>query len=482
MKYLVLCPPSKAARNVIRDFVYGCWCKGRRIGGAQMPPTNLLSVATVLKEDGRDVEMVDAAADGARWAEVEKRLDEFGAVILLVSTNSFREDCAFVEGLKARNRRLLSVFFGPHATFMPQYSLARESVDIIVMREPEHILRDLARALDGGGESWKGVRGIGYREGGEARINEPYPFIEDLDDLPIPDRSFLPEGLDYFNPVVKRVPYTTMQTSRGCPGRCTFCTVPSFYGKRIRCRSAGKVLEEFSYLAGLGYREIFLRDETFVAYRKRNKEICNGLIDAKLDLAWIANARVDMVDLETMRLMKAAGCHMLKFGVESGVQEILDAIRKGITLDQTRQAFAWAREAGLDTHAHVMIGCPGETVETARRTIRFVKEIAPTTASFGIHTPFPGTDLFAQVSAAHPEIRDGSGCDLTKIHTEGYFAQTYTRMTPRQLSRMVRHAYRRFYLRPSYLLSSLRRMGSRDEFWRTVVAGTNIFAFTMGRD
>ncbi|MBU0516634.1 MAG: cobalamin-dependent protein, partial [Proteobacteria bacterium] len=162
MKVLFLNPPSLTTENVVRDSIYGCWCKGRRIGGAQMPPTNLLSVATVLKEDGRDVEMVDAAVDGERWASTEERIEEFGCVIMLVSSSSFQEDCGFVAGLKARNPDLLSVFFGPHPTFMPSYTLESPSVDLIVMREPELILRDLARALDAGGD-WKSVPGLGYR-------------------------------------------------------------------------------------------------------------------------------------------------------------------------------------------------------------------------------------------------------------------------------------------------------------------------------
>ena len=108
-------------------------------------------------------------------------------------------------------------------------------------------------------------------------INSEYPFLA-LDDLPVPDRSFLPRGVDYFNPVVKRMPYTTMLTSRGCPAKCNFCTVPYFYGKKTRLRSAAKVVQEMKYLVSLGYREIFIRDETFTAYRRRNEEICNRII------------------------------------------------------------------------------------------------------------------------------------------------------------------------------------------------------------
>ena len=220
---------------------------------------------------------------------------------------------------------------------MPSYCLDEEVVDFIVMGEPEETIRRLLRFLlneEGGHPS--AIQGVGYRDDlGRKLLNEKRPFV-DLDNLPIPDRSLLPDGVDYFNPVVKRMPYTTVQTSRGCPGRCVFWTAPAFYGRNTRRRSAGSVLEELSLLKSLGYKEIFFRDETFSAYRSRNAEICEAMIRENLDLTWIANARVNMIDKDSVLLMRQAGCHLVKFGVETGSPEILSNYKKGTTPDQAR--------------------------------------------------------------------------------------------------------------------------------------------------
>lgn len=479
MKILVLSPANKGVKNVVRDFMYGCWCGGRRIGGMQMPPLNLLFVATVLKEDNHNVTLVDAGTDYQSYEHVKSSIRLYDAVIMLTSSNSFKLDIETCKELKALNPDLLSVFFGSHPTFMPDYCLKEDCVDIVIRREPEFAIRDLFRHIQTN-KTYENAKGIGYKTADDRIVlTELYPFIKNMDELPIPDRSLLPDGIDYFNPVVKRVPYTTMQTSRGCPAKCNFCTVPSFFGHKIRYKSAAKVIEEFQQLSQQGYKEIFIRDETFTAYKKRNVEICRGLIDKQIDITWICNARADMIDDETAALMKEAGCHLVKFGVESGNQSILDNIRKGITLEQTRNAFAICKKHTLDTHAHVMLGCIGDTPKTVYKTIEFVKEIDPTTASFGIFTPYPGTDVFKKVAAAHPEISDGTDADLTKLHITGFFNHTFCDLSKQELEDFVRIAYRKFYFRPRYLAKRLLSMRTKDELMRYAIAASNIFSFGL---
>jgi len=483
LKIMVLIPPSKFSRNVARDLIYGCWCKGKRIAGIKFPPLSLLLVATVLKKDGFDVSLLDAAATGMSIEELKKIAPEFSLVVLLTSTMTVNEDASVLSELKKANPQLKTAVFGAHPTFMPRHTLAKKGIDIVVRREAEFIIRDLARALAKGGSEWKKVKGIGYREdSGEVFLNELYPFIENLDELPIPDRTMLPAGVDYFNPVVKRVPYTTMMTSRGCPGQCTFCSSPPFYGRKIRYRSVESMIEELEEIKRLGYREVFFRDEIFTVIKSRTIALCEEMIKRKLNLSWICSARIGSVDKEMMEIMKKAGCHMIRFGVESGSQKILDNIKKGITLEQTRETFRWAHQVGLDTHAHLMIGTPGETKETIEETINFVKEIEPTIITCGICTPYPGTQLFEEVRAKHPEIGDGSQCDLSRLHTKSFYNEVFTELTPEELSAGVRRVYRKFYLRPSYLLRWLIRIRSVDEFRRVTLAGTQVFDFIFRGD
>ncbi|MBW3021594.1 B12-binding domain-containing radical SAM protein [Candidatus Woesearchaeota archaeon] len=479
MKVLILNPASKFTKNVVRDLIYGCWCKGKRIAGAQAPPLNLLYVASVLKHSGHEVRLLDAPGEQRSVDYVRKLARGFEVVVISTSTMSYNEDAEILADLKKDNPRLKTIVFGSHPTFMPNYCLSKNSVDIIIRREPEFIIRDVVNNLST--EKWMNVKGIGYRKNGRIVLNELYPFIDNLDELPIPDRTLLPKKIDYFNPIVKRTPFTTAMTSRGCPARCTFCNVPDFYGN-VRYRTAKSVIDEIKQCVRLGYKEIWFRDETFTFYKDRNKKICKWLIDNKVDLTWICNARVGTMNKQDMALFKRAGCHMIKYGVESGVQKILDNVHKGIKVDMTQKNFKWANEVGIDTHAHVMLGMPGETKQTIKKTIQFVKDIKPTTATFGICTPYAGTRLFKFVARKDPGLKDGSQIDLRGLHTSGYYNRYYTSLHPKELEKSVKVAYRKFYFRPSYILNWLTKIKSGDELKRVILAGTNVFSFGMGKE
>jgi len=362
---------------------------------------------------------------------------------------------------------------------MPTYALSRESVDIIVRREPEYIIRDYIRSLKKNDSSWEGLKGIGFRKNGKLIINDFYPFIENLDELPFIDTSMLPKKVDYFNPIVKRTPYITVSTSRGCPGKCTFCTAPYFDGERFRFQSYAYVMEELGFFIKNGFKEVYFRDDTFFVNKKRDLQLCENIIRKGLDISWICNARVGMIDKETMLLAKKAGCHLIKFGVESGVQEILDNVKKGISVEETLKIFRQAREIGIDTHAHVMLGIPGERPETIKETIKFIKKIKPTTASFGICTPYPGSPLFEQIAAAHPAINDGTSVNLENLHTQGLFNELYTRVSKKELDKSVVQAYREFYLRPQYILSWIKKIHDIDSLKKILLAGSKIFDFSI---
>lgn len=484
MKVMVLIPSSCFSKNVARDLIYGCWCKGKRIGGIKFPPIPQLLVATVLKQFGHDVVLLDAAAKKISFEYLKQEIQKgYRCIIILTSTMTVREDVALLNELKKRNRNLRSIVFGSHPTFMPYASLTYPGIDFIARGESEYIIRDLVNALDIGGLSWRAVKGIGYLDSaGRVILNDPYPFINNLDELPIPDRTMLASGIDYFNPLVKRMPYTTAFTSRGCPGRCIFCSSPAFYGKTIRFRSAESVLEELEIIQKLGYREVFFRDEIFTVSQERTIGICEGILKKKIDISWICSARVGSVSKEMMGLMKKAGCHMLRFGVESGVQEILDNIKKDISIGEIRNTFSWAHEIGMDTHAHLMVGMPGDTQENIARTIQFVKDLNPTVVTFGICTVYPGTELFDIVKNKYPEIGDGSESNLGRLHTEGFYNHVFTSLSNEALAKNIRRLYGAFYLRPAYILKWIMKLGSLDELKRVALAATEVLDFVFRGD
>jgi radical SAM superfamily enzyme YgiQ (UPF0313 family) len=440
-------------------------------------------VVCVLRQEGHEADLLDAAAMRMTVQDIQDyiRTGGYSLLMVLTSTMTIREDAEVLRACKAAASELKTVVWGSQPTFMPQASLAIPGIDIIVRREAEAVLRELVNRLDQGGDSWKETPGIGYRKNGEVVLNDFMPYIKDLDSLPIPDRRMLPKDVHYFNPVVKRIPFTTMFTTRGCIAKCSYCASPPFYGERIRLHSAARVVEEMAECQELGYREIFFRDELFTASKKRVMEICEGILSRGLDLTWICSSRVNNVDREMLILMKRAGCHMIRFGVESGVQQILDNIRKDITVEETRHTFRLCHEIGIDTHAHCMIGSPGETQETIDRSLKFVKEIDPTIITFGVTTPYPGTALFKEVEAMHPEIGDGTDLDLSKLHTNAFFNQFFTELSNEELSRNIRRIYRSFYFRPRYLLKWIPRIRSLDELRRVTLAGANLFDFAFGK-
>ncbi|MFH1255395.1 MAG: radical SAM protein [bacterium] len=481
MNIALLIPPSKFSKNVARDLVYGCWCKGKRIAGVQFPPLSLISVGTVLKRNGVNVKLIDAAAENLAVNQIGEKIKDCAFVVMLTSTMTLNEDSEILAELKKNNAEIKTIVFGGHVTAEPKSSLEKKGIDIVVRREAEYIIRDLALAVKNN-KNWQDIKGISFMQGGQYVENADYPLIENLDELPIPDRTFLPAGVDYYNPVVKRMPYTTMFTSRGCPGQCTFCSSPIFYGRAIRAMSAKRVLEEIREIARLGYKEIFFRDEIFTVFKDRVKEICETIIKEKIDISWICSSRINTLDKEMMITMKQAGCHMIRLGVESGVQRLLDNVKKGIKIEQTEQVFKWAHEAGIDTHAHMMIGIPGETEETIEQTIKFILKIDPTIVTFGILTPYPGTQLFLELRKHHPEIGDGTAMDISKLHTNAFYNEYFTSLNAGQLQKYIRKVYRKFYLRPSYILKWIKKIKSLDEFKRIALAGTQVFGFISGDD
>jgi anaerobic magnesium-protoporphyrin IX monomethyl ester cyclase len=486
MKAALIVPYTEKTGNVARDLVYGCWCKGGRIGGTSFPPMPLLQCAGVLQKAGHRTVLIDAQAEGLSLSQVQQRISDCGVAVMLTSTTTLNDDCEYLRALKAANNGLKTIVYGGHVTAEPESTLTdprrKGSIDIIVRREAEWAIRDTVSALDLGNESWKSVNGLAFLdESGACVINPDYPLCENLDMLPIAERRLLNPD-HYFNPIVSRKPFTTMQTSRGCPGRCIFCASPYFYGRVERAMSPERVLTEIEDCVKLGYKEIFFRDENFTTVPERVTAICEGIISRGLDVTWICSTRVTHVNLDMLKLMRRAGCNMLRMGVESGNDDILKRIGKGLRTDAIRRAFDWARNAKLRTHAHVMIGLPGDTRETLDSTIAFVKEITPTVVTYGILTAYPGTPLFDTLRKKIPEIKDGTDIDLTMLHTQPLFNQAFCSLSNDVLQWYVRHAYRSFYLRPRYIMDRLQEIHSFEQLSRYIHAGLKVLRFASGGD
>lgn len=479
MKLLFLVPPNVDNLNVLRDSVYGCWCKGNRLGGATVPPHPLVLLATCAKEAGHRVRVIDGLVDPLAPQKVRETIGDTDMVVIQTSVMAFLDDCDVLGWLKELNPRLKTLVVGAMPTFLPERSLERAEVDFIISGEAEEAIGALCDAIDRG-ESLQGRPGVGFRDGaGKTVVQGRTPFIHNLDNLPLTDWSLLDHGQDYFNPIIEKWPYVTELTTRGCFAKCTFCMAPGFYGGKIRGVSADYMLRLLRKYKADGVREIYFRDEMFTSLRARNRQVYRAMIDEKMGFSWVCSSRANAIDEEDLRLMKAAGCHLIKVGVESGSQEILDRVKKGVTLDEVRRTFELCRKIGIKTHAHFMIGNPGETEESVKQTIAFAKEIRPSTATFGILTLYPGTPMWDEIAAERPDIAEKFQLRLKDLHQKSFFPELFSELSADQIQAYMASAHRSFFLRPGYMLERLLDVRSPKQLFNLFKAGSKVIDYAI---
>jgi radical SAM superfamily enzyme YgiQ (UPF0313 family) len=441
---------------------------------------NLAQIASVLEQARIETYILDAVGEELDISQTHKRLKKIDPdfVIIITATSTFSHDASFMNRLKKANKKLKSIFCGTHVMTMPAKVLDIAGVDFIILGEPEYAVRDLILAIEKK-KPLDSLKGIGFKRKGKVILTGNAPIIENLDKLPFPARHLLPKHVNYFNPLAKKAPYTTLMSSRGCPFRCKYCVANIVYGRKFRARSPKNVVDEMvECTRKFGTKEFFFRDETFTMDKKRALDICRMIRKKKLGINWICASRVNTIDREMMVAMKKAGCHMIKFGVESGSQKILNNLRKGIILKQSRNVFRWANELKIDTVAHFMLGSPGETKQTIQETIDFAKEIKPTYASFNITTPYPGTDLWREVEDKL-NINDFSIYDIEKIHEKALFNKAFCKLSKKEIEEAFNRAHREFYFRPSYIIRRLLRQSSFSELSRSAKAAFHLMVYTI---
>ncbi len=476
---LFLNPPSKHGIAVVRDTLYGCWCKGR--AKYMWPPLGLAMLAAVVEKAGIDVALLDSMALGQRPDDSLKEILKLKPKYIIVSsaTITFSNDVELLKKVKSQLKDTKIIMIGTHVTIMPKETLKEKAIDYIIIGEPDIATKNLVVALENNKDPAQ-IKGVGFVRDNKTIITGTADIIENLDQLPFPARHLFPKEANYFNPLAKRLPYTTALSSRGCPAKCIYCTSVTLYGNRFRARSVKNVVDEMEMcVKELGYKEIFFRDETFTMDNKRTIDICKEIINRNLDVTWIVNARVNSVDDKSLRWMKKAGCHMIKFGVESGNQQILNNLKKGQTLEQTREAFKLCKKHKIQAVAHLMFGSPGETEQTVKDTIKFVKEIDPDYASFNITTPYPGTELWDMVKDDLDIRDDFSSYDIEKTLENARFNEKWCDLTTDELDTFYNKAYNSFYFRPKYILKRLIKQRGFKDLFRVATAGASLVGFTI---
>jgi len=396
-------------------------------------------VASALREAEFSVEILDAYALGLSWDDFEEALSQSDAQILGMGTMTPVAESAYKAAALARPHFERIVLGGPHPTAVKEDVFSEcEHIDHLVLGEAEEIIGPYV--------SWVQNGAVGAPPAGVMARGVPYVShspSRPIDSIPRPARDLLPNHA-YRYLMATRPGFATVISSRGCPFRCSFCD-KSISGSRWRARSAQDVVDEMSELVEQGVGFINFYDDNFTLRRERVVEICEEVLRRGVDVHWKCEGRVDGVDEELLKLMRRAGCRVIAYGVESGNRSTLALLRKDVEIEQVVQAFSATREAKLRSLAYLILGAPGESVEDVERSIRFVRELGADYVQFSALTALPGTPLFL---SHQDEIR---GSVRSPVDSESE-KKTLTDLPVEELERLMRYAWRSFYLRPTPLV------------------------------
>ena len=338
-----------------------------------------------------DSKVVDAPPHKITPEDVIGMANDFEFLVLFTSTPGLANDVKLVEHMKARNAQLEVCFVGPHVSTLPGETLeAHPAVDFVVRREFDYAVVDYAN-----GKPLAEIPNASFRKDGEVVHNPDAPQIEELDALPWASKIYK-RDLDFkrYNVPFLKNPFISLYTERGCPALCTFCLWPqTFSGHRWRTRSADDVANEVKWTLENfpGLQEIFFDDDTFNIRADRVIELCEKL--KPLNFTWSCTSRVT-VKYETLKAMRDAGCRLLIVGYESGDPQILKNIKKGATIERAIQFTKDCHKLGLTVHGDFIVGLPGETRESIRRSIEFAKKLDTETIQVSVAHPYPGTEFW----------------------------------------------------------------------------------------
>lgn len=421
--------------------------------------------------------LVDAPPHGLEVDDVLQRADGHELVIMHTSTPSLPNDVACARRLKERNPGVKVGFIGAHVAVLPEETLrAHPVIDFVCRNEFDYTCQELAE-----GRPWDEILGLSYRDKrGEVRHNPERPLVPDWDAMP----SVLPvyaKHLDitkYYNGYLLH-PYVSWYTGRGCTAKCTFCLWPQTIGGHLyRHKSpaaVGRDLDEAKAIFGSSVREWMFDDDTLTNEKAYAIELSKHM--KRLKLSWACNARAH-VDYDTLKTLRDNGLRVLLVGFESGNQEILYRIKKGLRLEMAREFMKNCHKLGIKVHGTFIIGLPVDTPETVRETIEFAKELDPHTIQVSIASPYPGTELYDQALAngwfARDTLVSGGGIQTSTLQ--------YETLSTAEIEDSVERMYREFYFRPKKIATIVAEMiTSRQMLVRRLREGGEFFGYLRER-
>ncbi|MFA5858333.1 MAG: radical SAM protein [Elusimicrobiota bacterium] len=440
----------------------------RTRGRVLRAPDWLAYATAVLEQAGVEVKLYDFPA--MDWGKdklrelIKNEQPEF--VVLDATTPSIYSDIECAKIVKEESAGVKVIMVGPHVSSLPEDTLKISDgmVDMVVIGEYDYAVRDCVLKYPNLNE----VQGICYRNGTEFIRTTPRGLIENLDALPFPAWKHL-DLMKYFDGG-KLYPYIDIISGRGCPNQCVFCLWPQvMHGTQYRLRSAKNVVDEIEYDIKLCPQvlkggEFFFEDDTFTVKQSRAMEICDEILRRGLKIIFSVNGRVDSVNDEMFKLMKRAGCREILVGFESGDQGMLENMHKNTTLEQARKFMELTKKYGISVHGCFVIGLPGETHATAKKTIDFALSLGLHTAQFSGAVPFPGTRYY-ELAKEKGWLKAKSWADWL-LQGEQAGVVEYENMTRKEIDCYVDSGLKKFYFRPQYMIRFLFETKSLPDFYR----------------
>src|SRR4051794_7573040 len=422
--------------------------------------------------------LIDAPPARLLLDDVLKQAGDYELVVMHTSTPSFASDVKVAEALKDANPRLRIGLVGAKVAVEPEASLAASrAIEFVAREEFDFTCLEVAE-----GRNFAEIDGLSYRNGAGIAHNRARAVLEDMDRLPFVTEVYKRDLKieDYFIGYLKH-PYLSLYTGRGCRSRCTFCLWPQTVGgHRYRVRSVAHVIDEIRLAKAYfpQVKEFFFDDDTFTDDRPRAEAIAREL--GRLGVTWSCNAKAN-VPRATLEVLRDNGLRLLLVGYETGNQQILNNIKKGMRIDIARRFTKDCHELGITIHGTFILGLPGETSETIEETIRFAAEINPHTIQVSLAAPYPGTELYRQavdqgwLDIANAELIDDHGVQIAPLH--------YPHLSHTEIFQSLETFYRRFYFRRQKISSLVAEMiRSPQMMHRRLREGVEFFQFLRQRE
>jgi len=447
MKVLLVNPPRYLDRiPVVRED--RCEVTDRY---AIIPPYSLLCIASIIREEGHEVDLMDANGTDTNYKHLEDHLDfkEYDALVFRFTPTTFDWDMRMARIAKSHNERIRTVGICLTLHTLGDQVLRRApEIDYYLPLDWEVAIPQLSEYLDN--EEEGAIQGVYYRHKNSVSYDPMNVTLEEYDTLPLPAYDLLP-GMDYYRPNAPTTGnFMVLYTSKGCPFSCSYCTVAN---TKFKMKSVERIIEELKVLYDdYDVRLVSFFDETFTLKKSRVMGLCEQIRKRMPELRWYCNTRVNLVDDEMLHMMREGGCRGMSFGVESGSQRILDGVKKGIKVEEAIRAIRMAKQAGLKVYTSFIFGLPGEDQDSARETIDFVKSTLPHGAQFNIAVPYPGTPFFEHVRREGLLSKSVNWEDLFQHRS---VAKTES-LTGAELENIRKVAYATLYFNPNWIIQNLR--------------------------